>query len=298
MGLKDKLKDRKVNLSTQKQKINILIYGKPGMGKTILSATASKLDGNAFLISSESGLVGINNKKFKDNIDMNKIAAYSVDNFLDYNEYYQFLSEHCELVKQYDAAKDDKIKETLADKIWELEESGKRPKGKMPKIYRTVIIDSLTEAQKRSMDRIIDSKNKVQSQGSLGAGIDFEKATATLQDYGVNTQQMRKLVRAFRDLPMNVIIIALESELKDDVTGEVTVGPALTSKLASDVVTYVDIIGRLYTQKNKDGGLDRKLLFQPYGKYIAKDRTGMLGIGMNNPTMKKIVDKLIEGGIK
>jgi hypothetical protein len=295
MGLKDKLKNRKVDLKAKQPKLNILIYGQSGVGKTILSATASKLDGNTFLISSESGLVGVSNKKFKDQIDTEKITAYAIDNFIDFNEYYEFLSEHCELVMQYDAATGE-AKEKLADKIWELEDGGKRPKGKKPTIYRTVVIDSLTEAQKRSMDRIIDSKNKVKSGGSFGGGIDFEKATATLQDYGVNTQQMRKLVRAFRELPMNIIFIALESELKDDVTGEVTVGPALTAKLSSDVVTYVDIIGRLYTQKNQDGKLDRKLLLQPYSKYIAKDRTGLLGIGLTNPTIKTIVDKINEGG--
>lgn len=290
------LKNKIMNLDSERKTISMLIYGGSGVGKTILSATASKLEGNTILLSSENGLVGAGNKEFKNDIDLKKITAYQVENFIDYNDYYEFLTLHSGLVVKYDVATGE-AKEKIADEIWKLENGDKRPKGQEPRIYRTVIIDSLTESQKRSLDRIIDVRNKKKSSGSLTDDVDFSTATATLQDYGVNTQQMRKLIRAFRDLPMNVIMIALETELKDEVSGEVKVSPALTTKLAADVATYVDVIGRLYTQKAKDGKVDRKLLLQPTGKYIAKDRTGTLGIGMNNPTMLKIAEKLAEGGI-
>lgn len=148
----------------------------------------------------------------------------------------------------------------------------------------TVIIDSLTEVQAMSMDEILSDPKRPEK---------FDRETPVLQDYGRNTNRMRKLVRAFRDLPMNVVFTCLPSESKDETDGTVTVSPALTKKLSADVMGYVDVVGYMFVTSNKDGEVQaRRMLAQPRGKFLAKDRSGALGVGIDNPTLYNILHRV------
>jgi len=341
--------------------IKILIYAASGIGKTVLAGTSPDL----FIISDENGLLSLKNPDLKDIVNQ-KAKSFPLDNFIEMNAIYEFLYNHCllrdrlvKLQKQYagktkkEVPKDAVTRlERLKDAIWAMENGDIPRNGQEPRLYYAVAIDSLTELQKRSMDRIIDIKHggtwnqigdtdsgsiicdddsditdqDIEDMGIDGlelaakreaakAGLpppveatvtddtelvigfaDFEVKAATLPDYGSNTNQMRKLVRAFRDLPMNVIFTALEKEVKDDTTGELYTRPALTDKLSEDVYSYVDIVGYYYTRQNKDdeSKLDRILQVQPFKNRTAKDRSGRLGNGVMNPTFKRIMS-LITG---
>lgn len=153
--------------------------------------------------------------------------------------------------------------------------------------YRTVIIDSISELQLVNIDAVVRERTK-------GKGGDT--ADIYLADYKDSTQQMRAAIRAFRDLPMHVIFTAAEAVSQDDSQVE-TLFPALTAKLRTAAIGYVDILGYLAVTKpqNPPGGikkptLTRRLFTQPYGKIQAKDRTpgGRLGIYIDNPTMRTI----------
>lgn len=149
----------------------------------------------------------------------------------------------------------------------------------------TVILDSLSEVQRMSMDEILADPKRDPK---------HDRDTPILQDYGKNTQQMRRLVRSFRDLPMNVVFTCLSGETKDDTDGSVKIGPNLTPKLAMDTMGYVDVVGYMFASE-KDGV--RKILTQPKGKFLAKDRSGKLGTGMEEPTMFHIFNKITDGAI-
>ena len=319
--------------------IKILIYAASGIGKTVLAGTAPDL----FIISDENGLLSLKNPDLKDIVNQ-KAKSFPLDNFIEMNILYEFLYNHCllrdrltKLQKQYagktkkEVPKDAVARlEKIKDALWSMEYDNEPRNGQEPKLYYCVAIDSLTELQKRSMDRIIDIKhggtwNQIgdtddggmicvdedeEKQADLKAAVqaaldaaqvddtdmvtgfaDFEVKAATLPDYGSNTNQMRKVVRAFRDLPMNVIFTALEKEVKDDLTGEMYTRPALTDKLSEDVCSYVDIVGYYYVRQNKDDDtkLDRILQVQPFKNKTAKDRSGRLGNGIMNPTFKRIM---------
>jgi len=322
--------------------IKILIYGDSGQGKTVLAGTAPDL----FIVSDENGLLSLKNPDLKDIVNQ-KAKSFPLDNFVEMNLIYEFLYNHCllrdrltKLQKQYagktkkEVPKDAVARlERIKDALWAMEHGEEPRNGQEPRLYYAVAIDSLTELQKRSMDRIIDIKhggtwNQIgdtedgdiicadDDEESDGEGqaaeqeaaqltassteddtemvtgfADFEVKAATLPDYGSNTNQMRKVVRAFRDLPMNVIFTALAKETKDDQTGELFTKPALTDKLAEDVYSYVDIVGFYYTKQNKDDEtkLDRILQVQPFKNRSAKDRSGRLGNGVLNPTFKRIM---------
>lgn len=325
--------------------IKMLIYGDSGQGKTVLAGTANDL----FIVSDENGLLSLKNPDLKDIVNQNA-KSFPLDNFVEMNAIYEFLYNHCllrdrlvKLQKQHagktkkEVSKEDIIRlECLKDALWSMEFGNEPRNGREPKLYYSVAIDSLTELQKRSMDRIIDIKHggtwnvignndngsiieeeipemspeeqltdgatvpvvkeSIENETELVVGFaDFEVKAATLPDYGSNTNQMRKLVRAFRDLPMNVIFTALAKEVKDDVTGELYTRPSLTDKLAEDTLGYMDIVGYYYTRQNKEDEtkLDRILQVQPFKNRTAKDRSGRLGNGILNPTFTRIMNLIV-----
>lgn len=152
--------------------------------------------------------------------------------------------------------------------------------------YETVIIDSLTEVQKFNMYSVMANRVETSS-----AQVDID--APDIRAWGINLEQMRKYVRAFRDLPINTIFTALVKDDKDKRTGLTTRKPSLSGKLASEVAAFLDIVVYLY-MKEVDGEQTRLLLSSATDDVIAKDRTGKLPVVIQNPTMETILD-YIEG---
>jgi len=134
--------------------------------------------------------------------------------------------------------------------------------------YKTVVLDSLTETQKKSMDGILEKSGN-------------EKPS--IADWGTNIETIRKMVRAFRDLPINVIFISLEQVEKDEITGTVIRMPGLQGKtLPAEIMGYVDIVGYMVAQEQIDKATSVKSIIrlirvQPGTNVSAKDRSAKLG---------------------
>jgi phage nucleotide-binding protein len=155
--------------------------------------------------------------------------------------------------------------------------------------YETVIIDSLTEVQKFNMYSVMENRVETSS-----ANVDVD--APDMRAWGINLEQMRKYVRAFRDLPFNTIFTALVKDDKDKKTGLTMKKPSLSGKLASEVAAFLDIVSYMY-MKEVDGEQTRLLLSSATDDVIAKDRTGKLPVVMLNPTMESILDH-IEGKVE
>lgn len=149
--------------------------------------------------------------------------------------------------------------------------------------YSTVILDSLTEIQKFNMYSIMEEL--------VADKPDREIDVPSMREWGRNLEQMRKFVRAFRDLPMNTIFTALKKEDKNEKTGMVTTAPSLSGKLAGEVAAFLDIVGYYYV-KPVDGEDQRLLLTKKTETIIAKDRTSQLPQVMINPTMQDIFEAI------
>lgn len=150
--------------------------------------------------------------------------------------------------------------------------------------YKTVVVDSLTEIQKFSMYTIMDFVVRKDP--------DRDPDVPSMREWGKNIEQIRKLVRAFRDLPINTIFTALEKSEKDTRTGVVSIKPYLSGKLADEVAGFMDIVSYQYT-KVQDGEVKRLLLTSATEKQVAKDRTGRLPIVLEEPNMDKIYDVIL-----
>lgn len=120
--------------------------------------------------------------------------------------------------------------------------------------FRTVIVDSLTEAQKRLVDEV--------------AGTD----QPTLQDWGTIGRHFEDMVRRLRDLtfhttnPVEAVLLLCLSHLRDGETR-----PFLKGQIELSLPAFVDVVGYLYAEA-VDGKVVRRMLIEPANNIIAKSR--------------------------
>lgn len=156
---------------------------------------------------------------------------------------------------------------------------------KMKHPYQTVILDSLTEIQKFNMYGIMLKM--------INEDPTRDPDVASMREWGKNLEQMRKFVRAFRDLPMHTIFTALKTDDKNPRTGMITMKPSLSGKLANEVAAFLDVVCYYYTKQIMEQGeikQVRALLCQKTEEQVAKDRTGSLPMVMQDPTMAKLFE--------
>lgn len=149
--------------------------------------------------------------------------------------------------------------------------------------YRTVVLDSLTEIQKFNMYSIMNDLTQKRP--------DLDPDVPGMREWGKNLEQMRKYIRAFRDLDMHTIFTALNMVDKDQKTGATTMQPMLSGKLAKEAAAFLDVVGYYYVKQigsGEDMEFKRLLLTQKTDSQVAKDRSGRLPMIIESPTMETI----------
>lgn len=144
--------------------------------------------------------------------------------------------------------------------------------------YKTVVIDTMTELHSLDMQHIM--KELVERRPDLNPDV------ASQREWGIAREHMRRIIRAFRDLPCHTIFIAHSVEDKDD-SNTIHIAPSFPGKLKTEIPGFVDIVGYLYTQTEKDQ-LERRLQLAKTRRIVAKDRTASLGDVIINPTIPEI----------
>jgi hypothetical protein len=241
------LKTRKA--SDDRSLPSLCIYGGPGTGKTTLAASAFEVpDMQPVLhLNIENGTQSI-----KD--------IYPDLEIIDIDRFKQLQEVYNELYKGRDFDS-----QTCAG-------------------YKTIILDNLTEGQKKGMEHIF------QAEKLAATGINFtEFAMATFSNGGWNqsSEQMRKLIRAFRELPCYIILVAWETDIdKSDDRHKWT--PAFTAKLAGEMPGMVNDVYRLSLDRNGTRILQTSLTVKGVETTVAKDRTRKLPARLENPTMPLI----------
>ncbi len=247
----------------EKYKLKMIVYGPPGVGKTTLLASAGAHELTAPIL-----LINIEG-------GMLSVTDPSIIG----------LKEPPDVV-------DLKSFEGLEQIFWYL------AKGDHP--YKSVGIDSLSELQMINLEGITKRlMGKITASGAKRASLD----DIWQEDYGTSTQQLRRVVRQFRDLPLHVFFSCHESASQDKDKNEV-VHPMLTPKLRTAVMGYMDVIGYFYVDseateasEEEDKETARRLLCRPFGKWIAKDRSPgqRLGLVVEDPSIPVIVDRILGG---
>lgn len=140
--------------------------------------------------------------------------------------------------------------------------------------YRWVCIDSISE-----IAEVVLAHEKTRNK-------DPRKA------YGELADRLISLLKAFRDLPINVYITCKEARVDDD--GKIFRQPGLPgSKLTQEIPYLLDTILHLGAVRS-DAGTRRLLVTSPDDTRIAKDRSGQLD-QVEEADLSVIVSKMMGG---
>ena len=224
------------NVSDVPPLINMLVYGDPGVGKTVLGGSASVVEALApvVFIDVEGGTLSLR-ERYPD------VKVVRVKSFNDLGEVYQELRKP---------------------------DNG----------FKTVVLDSITEIQKFGMYEIM--KRTIENDSERDPDL------PGIGEWGKNTEQIRRLVRAFRDLPMNTLFLALAQTNTDKRNNSLT-KPALSAKLSNEIAGFLDIVCYMY-KKTVEDEVKRVLLTAGTDEFIAKDRTDRLPPILEAPDMTTI----------
>ncbi len=156
--------------------------------------------------------------------------------------------------------------------------------GKSP--YKTIIMDSATDIQRVLLTEIINERMKEKPQTDPD---EVERG-----DWGKLATRFRKVIRTYRDLEVNLIITALAREYEDDEAPSRTT-LALSGQMRAELPAFLDVVCYMQIESRRIRGKRRQrrvLRPQPTARYVAKDRSWVLGDVVVNPTMDKIVTKI------
>lgn len=246
--------------SPETSKIKMLVYGRPGAGKTTLVASASVVAEMSpiLYINAESGVMSIA-EDWENRIDTSRIDIVNFEGYAHLQKLFNYLAFE------------------------------KHP-------YKTVILDSLTELMLYVVSKWKDHYNP---KGAEGLILDDERDKKMNQKiYDKATDQLRGICRKFRDLPVHVLMVAHDDV--SDVNGRTMTHPALTPKFRDSVIGYMDLVGYITTRTvkgetpNDEPEVVRLMSFVPQPNRVAKDRSprGKIGGVIEDPTMQSIWDRL------
>lgn len=247
--------------------IKALVYGPYGAGKTTFASSAVDVPemGRVLFVDAESGSMSLGGL----DLDVVRINKYN-----QIARIYEFLRLH---VRYRDANNDEELSKLQTRFRGEL-----KP-GEKPYRYNTVVVDSLTEVQKYCMYALLGVDF---SSGSMR--LDQVNETPQFKEWGENAEQIRLLIRSFRDLPMHVIFVCSEQEKDDE--AKVLRRPNLPGKLAGEIQGFFDVVGYLRSLTT-DEGVMRRLYLRAGNNFVAKHRfRGVDAAYLDNPTLASLLD--------
>ena len=106
-------------------------------------------------------------------------------------------------------------------------------------------------------------------------------------DYGDMTEQMRRILRRFRDLNIHLVIAAHVDRTQDE-EGGVLVAPAFTPAVYKDMMGYMDLVMHCRVELI-EGEEEYSALCRHGGRWITKDALGVMPRVLVNPTFDRVL---------
>jgi len=140
--------------------------------------------------------------------------------------------------------------------------------------YGSVALDSISEIA----EVVLNAEKKI--------------AKDPRQAYGAMQEKMSDVIRAFRDLPDRHVYMSAKLEKTQDEMGRVTYAPSLPgNKMGQSLPYFFDEVLALRVEKDADGASQRALMCDSDGLWLAKDRSGKLGL-WESPDLGEIIAKI------
>ena len=139
----------------------------------------------------------------------------------------------------------------------------------------TVVLDSLNELQRMIRDEIMGRKSG------------HADAVFTLQDWGVLTDKMRAMVRAFRDLPFHVVGITHADAQQEDSGPRHLLPMFMGRSLPNEIAGYFSVVGYQYRKQSKtEDGVQttRHVMLQGPPTVVSKGLPGLDPVEVPNIT--------------
>jgi hypothetical protein len=236
----------------------IMIYGKPGAGKTALAATAARVPAMSPVLYTVPDAAELDT--------LRRWAPEAVTMHI--REFQQYVDVWTECQRVIGSG------------------------GELP--FKTIVVDTGTEAQKLSMRDIMVDLEKTGRPG--GGPVDID--VPSVREWGQSISQMRRMIRAFRDLPVNFIFVCHEASERNN-AGITWTYPDLPGKLKNQAAGMFSNVLYLYVLEDKQAEGKTKivtdqrrcLLTGLTEGYVAKSRTGAFERVLVNSSM----DELYEG---
>lgn len=161
--------------------------------------------------------------------------------------------------------------------------------------HQVLVLDTFTGAQKLTMRHVL---NEAEDRDPNRPPNMPERRA-----WGQMTETLRPYIYDFRNLPMHVVFVCQERVDRgsddEEESGEIRprIVPDLSPGLRGDVMTAVDIIGRVFKRPVRRGKgkkertiWETRMLVGDHEDYETKDRSGQLGYIVRRPTMDQMIE--------
>lgn len=245
------------SLEDERSRVTVAYYGDPGSGKTTNLAFGANL-GRTLVIAAEDGLKPTPLRRLGVKIDQ-LVPSRNISN--------------------------DSITEALLMIRHDLASN--------PDSWSTLAFDSVTEMAKSLVGRIVDDSYEAARAKAERRGEVYDKSPYFVDRdyYGQMTEMVRRMFRSIADLKVNVAFSAHVRRDVDEDDGTVKYGPAVSPAVQSELVGFVDVLVhcRRLSWDYEDGTPIHVGITSGGGKYVTKDRLGVLPRVMADPTLDRIV---------
>lgn len=254
----------------------MLFYGKHGIGKSLLAATAADYEPfqDVFIVAAEKGEMTLDTTdRIKHKANLFPVPINTIGEL---EQVKQWLIAHCLRRDQNNEAELKRLELMVG-----LDNPGPA------KRFKTVIIDTVTELQAFSIYKV------------KGMGVDTKLDAALKKsdwdDFNDILERMKLIMRAYRDLPMNVIFLAQELYNQNE-TKKWIFAPQLQGKMSTQIQGFVDVVGYLTKaeiQEEEGKSLEvRRLFLQPSSRFDAKCRVASFKKNwLDNPTIPMLMNE-------
>jgi hypothetical protein len=267
------VKDEFMSLEDAEEFLKALYFGTEGTGKTTAAAFMANLpgDGDVIVINAEAGFKKRPLKALGVRIECLKVWRPDGNGMITY----------------------EKLERLYFRTAARLRED--------PKCVKGVIMDSGTEIANKVLEQASFIMYEREQRNTRKADDEkrFSPEVTELQDYGLMTSQMRKLIRKFRDLPCHFAMTALETEGQGEgeyANAKKQAGPEFTPKLRTAILGYVDMALRLKSETLPVSEFEQETLVtartKPSVLVRAKDRDGILPRDLVEPRFDRLVEFL------